>query len=296
MKIVFCNNLLEPNKPDEEFAEEYESAKQAGLDTYLVSLEELREGNLAKALRRVPLQVQEEKAVYRGWMLQADEYQMLYQGLQQQKLHLINSPKEYLHCHYFPNSYNKIEAYTPRSIYFEVKGRVDFQDIVEKLKIFEGKPVIVKDYVKSEKHYWEQACFIPSSVRLTDVERVTSQFLTLRGQYLNQGLVYREFVELEPLTTHSKSGMLLTKEFRLFYLNGKLLTYAQYWNEGDYKGEQPDLYKFNQVATQIENNFFTMDIAKQKNGNWLIMELGDGQVSGLPEQMNLEEFYMKIKE
>jgi hypothetical protein len=296
MKIVFCNSLLAPNKPDEDFAAEYESAKQAGLDTYLVSLEQLREGDVARALRRIPIQAHEEKAIYRGWMLQADEYQILYQGLQQQKLHLINSPKQYLNCHYFPNSYHKIEAYTPSSIYFEVRGEVDFQDIVDKLTIFEGKPVIVKDYVKSEKHYWEQACFIPSSTRLTDVERVTSQFLNLRGNYLNQGLVYREFVELEPLTIHSKSGMPLTKEFRLFYLNGKLLTYAQYWNEGDYEGEQPDVDKFNQVATQIESNFFTMDIAKQKNASWLIMELGDGQVSGFPEPMNVDDFYVKIKE
>lgn len=89
--------------------------------------------------------------------------------------------------------------------------------------------------------------------------------------------------------------MPLTKEFRLFYLNGKLLTYAQYWNEGDYECEQPDLDKFNQVATQIESNFFTIDIAKQKNESWLIMELGDGQVSGLPEQMNLDDFYIKLK-
>ena len=36
-----------------------------------------------------------------------------------------------------------------------------------------------------------------------------------------RGLVCREFVELEPLARHSKSGMPLTKEFRLFFLDAR---------------------------------------------------------------------------
>jgi hypothetical protein len=86
----------------------------------------------------------------------------------------------------------------------------------------------------------------------------------------------------------------LSKEFRLFYLEKKLLTFAPYWNEGAYDAELPDLDTFNEVAAHIDSNFFTMDVAKQKNGGWLIMELGDGQVSGFPERLHLDEFYNSL--
>lgn len=39
--------------------------------------------------------------------------------------------------------------------------------------------------------------------------------------------------------------------------------------------------------------FFTVDIAKKSNGEWIIMELGDGQVSGLQEY-NIKDFYIKL--
>ncbi len=295
MKIVFCNNFLAPNRPDEDFEAEYEAAVRAGHEVHLISLESLREGNPARFLRSIPVQQGDAVAMYRGWMLLGEEYAALYQGLRQRKLQLINTPDEYLNCHYFPNSYPKIKVYTPQSTWLEVAGEVDFGEIAEKLKVFGDRPVVLKDYVKSEKHYWAQACFIPSAASRTDVERVTNAFLALRGQYLNKGLVYRAFVELEPLTKHSSSKMPLSKEFRLFYLDKKLLVCAPYWNEGAYDAELPDLDTFNEVATRIDSNFFTMDVAKQKNGEWLIIELGDGQVSGLPAHLSPDAFYESLR-
>ncbi|MEK3873410.1 MULTISPECIES: ATP-grasp domain-containing protein [unclassified Paenibacillus] len=40
---------------------------------------------------------------------------------------------------------------------------------------------------------------------------------------------------------------------------------------------------FLEIAKQIRSNFFTMDIAKTEAGGWIVIEVGDGQVSGLPE-------------
>jgi hypothetical protein len=34
-----------------------------------------------------------------------------------------------------------------------------------------------------------------------------------------------------------------------------------------------------------------MDIAKRKDREWIIVELGDGQVAGLPENVETMEFY-----
>ncbi|MBA2884932.1 ATP-grasp domain-containing protein [Clostridium beijerinckii] len=39
--------------------------------------------------------------------------------------------------------------------------------------------------------------------------------------------------------------------------------------------------------------FFTADIAKKANGEWIIMELGDGQVSGL-QDYEVKRFYKDL--
>ena len=39
-----------------------------------------------------------------------------------------------------------------------------------------------------------------------------------------------------------------------------------------------------------------MDIAKKKDGEWIIVELGDGQVAGLPENADKATFYKQLKQ
>lgn len=295
MNIIFCNNLLEPNKVDEDFEAEYKAARKADLQIHLISLESLRDGNIADALKRIKTFPNKQLAVYRGWMLQENEYKHLYEGLISKNIQLINSPLQYINCHHFPNSYQQIKAFTPASVFFEVSGKINFDELHEKLKVFADKPVIVKDYVKSEKYYWKEACFISKSSDHEAVERVTNKFLELRGKYLNKGLVFREFIDLTYLPDHSKGSLPLAKEFRLFYVYGKLLACTAYWNEGKYDEEKPDVSVFNHIAHSIESNFFTMDIAKQATGAWVIMELGDGQVSGLPDNLDKDIFYQSLK-
>ncbi|TGV24958.1 hypothetical protein EN829_044040 [Mesorhizobium sp. M00.F.Ca.ET.186.01.1.1] len=56
-----------------------------------------------------------------------------------------------------------------------------------------------------------------------------------------------------------------------------------------------DLTPFLAVAKKVKSRFFTMDLAKLQDGGWIILEWGDAQVSGLPDQANLDQFYSKIK-
>ncbi len=37
-----------------------------------------------------------------------------------------------------------------------------------------------------------------------------------------------------------------------------------------------------------------MDVARRREGDWMIVELGDGQVAGLPERANIEAFYRTL--
>jgi hypothetical protein len=38
-----------------------------------------------------------------------------------------------------------------------------------------------------------------------------------------------------------------------------------------------------------------MDIAKRRDGDWLIVELGDAQVAGLPAHADVDAFYEALK-
>src|SRR5262249_55176117 len=105
---------------------------------------------------------------------------------------------------------------------------------------------------------------------------------------------FREFVALEPLARHPKSGMPLAKEFRRFFLDGEPLLTTEYWEEGIYGDERPPDALFSDIARAVQSRFFTMDVARRAEGDWLIVELGDGQVAGLPQRVDVGAFYQAL--
>ena len=106
---------------------------------------------------------------------------------------------------------------------------------------------------------------LPAPRDKDSVKKVVEKFIELRGNQLNEGLVFRQFEKLEFLTQHSKSNLPLTKELRLFFFKQNLVGHFHYWDEGEYGKIDVELGKFLQVAKKIESNFFTMDIAQKTN-------------------------------
>ena len=294
MRVIFCDNLID-RKVDPDFREEYDAAIAAGFDVSLISFEDLNGNNVSKAVGRIRPSEEESKAIYRGWMLSEEKYKALFEALKSKNLLLINTPTQYATCHYLPNSYPFIKDVTPVTRWMEFAGAVDFEEVYALTAKFGKVPIIVKDFVKSQKHNWEEACFIPDASDNRSVKLVVSKFIELQGESLTRGLVFRRFEELEFLVNHSKSGMPLTREFRLFFCNGELLNVFEYWDDGDYGSQSPDLKSFIDLAKDVESNFFTMDIARRKDGAWIVIELGEGQVSGVPDHANKSSFYEKLQ-
>ena len=54
--------------------------------------------------------------------------------------------------------------------------------------------------------------------------------------------------------------------------------------------------RFAAVAGGVRSRFFTMDVAQRRDGDWLIVELGDAQVAGLPENADVDGFYKALWE
>jgi hypothetical protein len=293
MLIIFCADPLNPKQVDSIYELEFETAQSMFASCHLIDFESLVAGLLQQAVRQVPTYQTEQHAIYRGWMLKPSKYQELYEALLGRGVRLINNPAMYRHCHYLPESYPIIKDYTPQSIWFP-HDEFTMDAVFDSLKVFGDSPIIVKDYVKSQKHYWHEACYIPDASDTKQVERVVKRFIQLQGDDLNEGLVFRKFIEFEPMVQHSQSGMPLTKEFRVFVLDGKPVFHTKYWSEGNYQDVDIDLTKFANVIQAVQSRFFTMDIARRTDGEWMIVELGDAQVSGLPAHVNVENFYRTL--
>jgi hypothetical protein len=289
MKILFCENTMIPNETDEAFADECQQAKENGFETLLYNFEE-------NSTKRIRPSEKTETVIYRGWMLKPREYEILYRNLLSKNYTLINTPIEYRNCHYLPDSLKFIEKHTPKTVFQKIENETSITDLIEKSKVFNGKSVLVKDYVKSEKHYWDTACFVENSNDTKKMRETINNLIKLQGDYLNEGIVIREYIELNRLTHHSRSKMPLSEEYRLFFYNRELMCMYNYWEEGEYNNSRPNTKLFEEIAKRIENNFFTMDIAKEKNGNYIIIELGDAQVAGIPEKEDKNMFYKKLKE
>lgn len=290
MILLFPADPLDPHAVDPVYAPDAAAAQTLALPYALIAY---------KTLLRDPdravnsISVADSLAIYRGWMLTPVQYRAFYDALARRGVRLINDPAAYRHTHYLPESYPQIAARTARTIWLDADTPLD--QIMVRLRPFGRSPLILKDYVKSQKHYWNEACYIPSAADAEAVRRVTRRFLELQGDDLSGGLVFREFIPFEPLGTHARSGMPLTKEFRIFWLDGVSLFAIEYWDDVDYGGIAVPTDRFDDVARSIRSRFFTMDIAKRVNGDWMIVELGDGQVAGLPDHAVRERFYRGLQ-
>jgi hypothetical protein len=289
MKILFCENILRPNSVDEAYLDEYKYAINNGFEVLLYNYEE-------KSIKNIKPSEKMETIIYRGWMITPENYELLYNELFQINYRLINNPTEYRNCHYLPDSLKYIENYTPKTIFQKYENDESISILLDKTKIFNGKAVIVKDYVKSEKYYWDTACYVECSDNIQKLTETINNFIELREGFLNEGIVIREYIELNNIQKHSKCSMPLSEEYRLFFYKNELLCIYNYWEEILYNLEKPEFRDFELIGKNIESNFFTMDIAKDKKCNYFIIELGDGQVSGIPENEDKNILYKKIKE
>ena len=290
--VLFPSLPFSPREIDPDFEIEASAARAAGFTTALVDHTRIAEGAAAAAVARVP--VGEGTALYRGWMLRPSQYEVMHAELEARRVSLLTTPQQYRTCHYLPESYPWIEGNTPRSVWLPVRGEVELESLAAILAPFGDRPIVIKDYVKSQKHYWTEACFIPVASDLPAVHRVVRRFLELQGEDLNEGLVFREFVPLKIVGTHPKSGMPLAAEFRIFWLDAEPILSHRYWGELTTFDVPLPYDEMRPIVARIPSRFFTMDVAFLDDGGWTIVELGDGQVAGLPSSDLAPEFFGRV--
>ena len=311
MLIIFPADQINKRLVDSAFGEEYGLAVHYGMEVAL--LETSHEGyKLIKENRDTKPDKFGQIAIYRGWMMTSKEYASFYAAVEEQTgYRLINNPEEYRYCHELPQWYCDLEPHTPKSIvipgpFKDPVGVHKWGEIYSAVKNELGHgPYLVKDYVKSQKHYWKEACFIENS---ESIIKIATRLLELQGEDLNGGLVFRKFEDFEMIGTHVKSDMPICFEKRCVFLGGNLLKMLDYWAPDEINRAKQDK-SFNtgftwmamqEIAAKVKSNFFTADFARLASPNykpdegWRLVELGDAQVAGLPSHADKKAFYEKL--
>ncbi len=273
--ILLCADPLAPRSPDPAFREESEIADRLGLRRLLFDHDAVERGpGVGAALRRTAIDAP-GRAVYRGWMMSVEAYGRLFTALSERGIRLINTPEQYAACHHLPAAHAAIGRWMPQTAWVGRDHVGDDAALFGTLAPFGGAAVTVKDWVKSQAAgYWTEACFIPDASDRAGVRRVVGRFVELQGDSLTGGLVFRRYIRLA--TTDGAA-----EEWRCFVLDNHVLgCWPRFAASAG--AEAPPLGLLEAIARALPSRFATADVARREDGGWLLMETGDGQVSGFP--------------
>lgn len=149
----------------------------------------------------------------------------------------------------------------------------------------EEGPFVLKGETSSKKFQWNSHMFAKNKKEAIQVHSRLAE----DGYVGYQEIVARQYVPLKKLA-QGFQGLPISEEYRYFVLDGEILCGAFYWSEHYDVIDEKDR-DISQVPTEwlqevIEAvkhrvRFFVIDVARTEDGKWIVIELNDGQQSGL---------------
>lgn len=149
-------------------------------------------------------------------------------------------------------------------------------------------PFILKGGTNSRKGQWKTMMYAENK----------SDAIEIYGRLSNDSLIsqqkiyIRQFVKLKKYLD-SVNGMPVTKEFRFFVCNSKVISGGFYWSNhiddikdlgfNDPSIDEVPKHFLQEVISRISSkiNFVVVDVAQKEDGEWIVVELNDGCQSGL---------------
>jgi hypothetical protein len=288
MNILFPTNLSSPRQVDSFWQNEAGAAGSVGFGVSILS--ESHFGSPMSIFNK------QTPTLYRGWIVKPS----VYQEMDSLGAELVNSYQDYMWSYNFPEWYVELKEYTPYSMIIPADdiANAGLPAISKKIaEEFNDKSILIKDYLKSRKHEWYDACFIRDASDQKESLRVMSNFFKLQGRDFYGGLVCRDFLSLKKIGLHPKSRMPLPVEFRTFFVKGTPVFTTPYWgNDAVYPEnvEFPPMSWLIEIGKRIKSPFVALDIVQAEDDKWWVIEVNDGGSAGLPDHVNLEEFYSII--
>jgi hypothetical protein len=288
MHVLFPQNPMMRKLPEPIFEPEYDAATSLGFKCLLFDEEALCAGEIDLALKRLP-QGNATDLLYRGWILTEELYRQFQEALASRGYSLISSSAHYAEVSYFPNYYPKIRELSPPALWTDTPDA--FQAWTLARQLGDG-PFVIKDHIKSAKHLWHEAYFVPKGSGRENFERIAENLRREQGKTFFRGFVVKQYV---PLRSRGESPREypMCEEYRLFFWKRQLLIASHY----HLQPENPvDLLPFIALAQRFDAPFFTMDIALAESGNWIVVDVGAGECSSLPPSLEPRRFYSRLAE
>lgn len=278
--ILFPADYFDKKKPDQSLRAEYEAAvHEDRFDVLLFDIEAFEESGRVR-LDRDPV-VAGLPLVYRGWMMRPLEYEEFLRGLPHELFKPLTMASQYAELHMFPLAYGRHErlrAVTPGLLAFPT-GRIKADAVNAAFRRF-----MVKDYVKSAKQTSFPA-FVDTPITQEEADALSERFVELRGTLYTCGIVCKEYVGLAEY-----GGF--TNEWRAFYVCGRLLNICRNSNQHASCPAPPD--ELVDGLAGLDSPYYTVDFAEKSDGGWVVIETGDGQVSGLAAAQDPVLYYMAL--
>ena len=218
----------------------------------------------------------ETEAIYRGWMMQPEQYADFYNRLLRKNVRLITTPEQYNLMHLFPNIRPAFGDDTPEIMVFPAGTEVDLPQIRQRFDRF-----MVKDYVKSVKGT-DFPVFFSSDVADNVFTKWLHTFYDYRGDLFTGGICIKEFVDLKKYNGR-------TNEYRVFYAGGKIVSVCKNGGQNTFTPDPPR--PLIEKYRNLNSLFYTVDYAELVNGEWKALEAGDGSVSGLSDGQDAVAFF-----
>lgn len=198
---------------------------------------------------------------------------------------LINSYDQHLYVADLKNWYEDFKDITPKT-----------WSHVSLLRENTG-PWVLKGSTNSKKHQWNTHMFATNKV-----EAVRAMIkLQNDGLIGDQDIYARQYI---PLKNYGEgmNGLPISEEYRFFVYDGKIIGSGFYWSEHvEQIGFTPSTKSvpsefLEDVIERAKDKipFFVVDIARTQENEWIVIELNDGQMSGL-SMVDPEELYSSLR-
>jgi hypothetical protein len=247
---------------DPHYQREAVAAERLGITVLRLNFEELTDNGSVEIYGKI--HEADNPAFYRGWMISVEDYQILAEQLQDLGITLLTSPEQYQRGHTLPGWYPIMREFTPESWHGPDLSNATY-------------PAIVKDYVKSAKHLWDEACYIPNK---ESHDQVTQAFLDHRDTDIQGEIVLRKFIP-----------DLTGREIRSWWINGELMLLTPHPDNPEDEVVEVPTEVIENAMQALDLSCASVDFAERENGEWIVIEVGDGGVSDLAETIDAEVFY-----
>jgi hypothetical protein len=275
---------------DDEYAREKQVLESLDVPYGQIDVRRVLEEDGEAQLRYLPIR-RGITWLYRGWLLDSDDYEALNEAIGERGDRLLVHPSEYVRTASLPEWAPILGDLTPRSLWTESDDIDEAWDLAEQLG---PGPLFVRDYYKSARQAWNRgACVVPAGADRDTFAATCRALLDFHGDRFRGGFVVRRFVALWRLP-YEAEGHPIFDEHRVIFWRGKPISWAPYHDVDEV--EPLRRAPFPELGELVDSPFFVADVGRLADGGLTVIELNDGGTSQFPAWADPWEIYQSILE